>query len=231
MKRTTLSLLSLGAVLSLQVMPVAAVNINRNVNSQVVANVQAETFDERKQLTQQALTAIEDILAEAEEKLTNAEYASAATVEDGQAAIDLAQEGLDELQADVDSATNTEALVKARQDAVAWAKENKDVAKEIMVDLYVDGLNASVAYNEKAINTAESLVAYFKKYQADTTTLESLIKQANGELPTAKTDVSAATAAETQDSLETATRSVAALTETVAKIGIEVEKLYEQIAE
>lgn len=229
MKQTSWALLSVATLISLVATPAFAVTINRNINAPAIEEVQEETFDERQELTLEALETIEEVLVNVEAELQDAEYASDDTKEDGQAAIDGAQAELNAIQEDVTNAENTQDLVSARQDAIAWAQENKDVAKELMVDIYIDGLNFTVAQNEQIINSAESLVVYFKKYQIDTATLQALITQANGELTTAQNDVNAAESQRTQASLETATRSTAALTETTTKIIVEVEELNTQL--
>lgn len=229
MKQTTWALLSVATLVSLIATPTVAVTINRNINAPAIEEVQEETFDERQELTLEALETIEEVLVNVEAALQDAEYASDDTKEDGQAAIDGAQAELNAIQEDVTNAENTQDLVSARQDAIAWAQKNKDVAKELMVDIYIDGLNFTVAQNEQIINSAEALVVYFKKYQIDTATLQALITQANGELTSAQNDVNAAESQRTQASLEIATRSTAALTETTAKIIVEVEDLNTQL--
>lgn len=228
------SVLALVAALVYPAVPTLAITIDEDTQDQIedrVNDAKDATFDARQEGILTALNQAEQILDDAESQLQSSTYASEKTKEDGQALIDDAQEELADIQADVEDADDSDELEAARVEAVEWLQDNKDVAKELAVDLYIDSLNVAVDEDEQIIKASKSLVPYFQLYNLDTTEYKQLIDVAEDSLATAKTDVAEAEDTRTQDSLENATRSSAQMVEDTAKLLEEADSLYAQMTE
>lgn len=214
-------------------------NVSEETQEEVkdaVDAVQDETFDTRQQIVAAGLDKAEEVLDRAEEDLNNSEYASETTVDDCTETITMARESLDEVSQAVDDASDTDELTDARNEAVDWIVDNKSVAKECMVSVYLDGIQAANdGAEESALIAEKTLLPYYKYYNLDTTTFEALIDEVNNELEGedgtgAVADYEAAVEARDQASLETASQSSAEAVAAAARLYEEAAELDEELA-
>ncbi|MBI2411431.1 MAG: hypothetical protein HYV32_06080 [Candidatus Kerfeldbacteria bacterium] len=226
---------------SVQAMKVATIGdtLKNSVNedtqaavNEAVNEAKDATFDARKEALITVLDKSETILADVETQLQQSDYASDETKSDGQAAIDDAQSQVNSLQAAVSSATTSAELDAARADTIAWLKANKDLAKDLVLDIYLDSLNAAIGADKEVVDAADALLPFFQADDAlDTTTYASLLATAQDSLQTAQDDWDAAHNNPSQETLDTSTRSTVQASLDAAKLLEEADSLYSQMTE
>lgn len=203
--------------------------LKNSVNEETVNAIQDASIDVRKQAILAVLGQAENILTQVETKLQSSEYASDQTKSDGQALIDSAQSELTALEQQVNDAATVEDLTAARQDALAWLQENKDLAKDIATDIYIDSLNAALDAETEVLTGAKALVPYYTQANLDVTTYQSLIDTAEQSVATAQSSVDTADATRSQADLEAAGKAVAQASKAVAAVLEEADNLYDQM--
>lgn len=203
--------------------------LKNSVNEETVNAVKDASVDVRKEAVIVVLNQAETILTQVETEVQNSVYASSETKADAQVLIDDAQTELADLQTQAEAVETVEDLTAIRQAALTWLQDNKDLAKEITVDVYIDSLNASIAAEIEVLAGAKALIPYF--YKLDTTTYKSLIDTADASLAAAQTATDKAAGSRTQADLDAATRAVVQASKDVAAVVAAAEDLYNQMAE
>ncbi|MFA5995160.1 MAG: hypothetical protein WCW27_01485 [Patescibacteria group bacterium] len=158
------------------------------VTGETAATIKTKAFEQRQQavlsLLDQALTA----LTTAEEKLQNDTtiVLSAATKKELQTTIDATQKTLESLKTDVGTATSSEQLVQARQEAAQVLYDSKAELKDLGVDVYTDGVTKLVEVDRAAVGLAQIQLGKYKAYNlnpknqdVDTALYEQVINTAN----------------------------------------------------
>jgi len=233
--KKTLTSLSLLTVLLVATPVYAVTYVGNSVKNSVEENATDETKEAIADVrTQGMLTAIEQarkVLDNLQTRVDDAEYVSEETATQAQDLIDGANTELDELEDQVNEASDNEELDQAKADLVAWLKENKDAFKEVMVSLYVDGLNGSLAAAKETVEGAEALVPYYQRYDLDTDDLENAIASANDSIDEAEPLIEAADEDRTQEALQEASQAAVKMADDTIQVVDEADALLTEMSD
>lgn len=233
--KKTLTSLSLLTVLLVATPVYAVTYVGNSVKNSVEENATDETKEAIADVrTQGMLTAIEQarkVLDNLQTRVDDAEYVSEETATEAQDLIDSANEELDELEDQVNEASDNKELDEAKADLVAWLKENKDAFKDVMVSLYVDGLNGSLAAAKETVNGAEALVPYYTRYDVDTDDLENAVDSANDSIDEAEPLIEAADEDRTQEALRDASEAAVKMADDTAQVVEEADAALNEMAD